>query len=75
VGFRVAAERTASALGLTGWVRNLDDGRVEVVCEGRESELRKFIARIDGIFGRYIGGADVEWPEATGEFTDFGIIS
>ena len=36
VGFRFAAQRAASNFGLTGWVRNLGDGRVEVLCEGKE---------------------------------------
>jgi acylphosphatase len=34
VGFRYAAQRAANRLGLTGWVRNLPDGRVEALLEG-----------------------------------------
>jgi acylphosphatase len=39
VGFRYFAFREATALGLTGWVRNLPDGRVEVQASGSEAEL------------------------------------
>ena len=45
VGFRFTAERLASALGLTGWVKNLQDGRVEVTCEGQEKDINGFLLR------------------------------
>ena len=39
VGFRYFAQRSASGLGLTGYTRNLDDGRVEVYAVGPEDQL------------------------------------
>jgi len=39
VGYRYFAQRTAAGLGLTGYVRNLDDGRVEVYAAGPEEKL------------------------------------
>jgi len=39
VGFRYFMEQAASGLGLRGWVRNLDDGSVEVYAAGAVSEL------------------------------------
>ena len=39
VGFRYFVEHTANALGLNGWVRNMDDGRVEVYAVGTADEL------------------------------------
>jgi acylphosphatase len=39
VGFRYFVRRTAAALGLPGWVRNLPDGRVEVVARGSVESL------------------------------------
>ena len=73
VGFRFAAERTAATLGLTGWVKNLRDGRVEVACEGKESSLKEFLQKMNNMFEEYIRDRDVEWSEATGEFKEFEI--
>jgi acylphosphatase len=42
VGFRYFAQREATRLGLTGWVRNLDDGRVEVHAQGSAASLDEF---------------------------------
>lgn len=39
VGFRQWTCRNAQTLGLTGWVRNLEDGRVELIAEGRQEEV------------------------------------
>src|SRR5215472_3352698 len=44
VGFRYFAQRTALELGLTGYVRNLDDGGVEVYAAGPEEQLSRFAA-------------------------------
>jgi acylphosphatase len=73
IGFRYTAERTASSLNLTGWVKNLRDGRVEVVCEGKESALKEFSQKIENIFNGYIRAKDIEWGNATGKFDYFDI--
>ena len=44
VFFRANAWETARSLGLTGWVRNLPDGRVEAVFEGEEEAAEKMLA-------------------------------
>jgi acylphosphatase len=44
VGFRSFAARTASEIGVTGWARNLDDGRVEVHANGTKRQLDDFEA-------------------------------
>ena len=75
VGFRFSAESLANDLRVTGWVKNLRDGRVEVVAEAEEEALKDFLDRINKYFSRYIQDADVEWKEATGEFKQFGIKS
>ena len=41
VGFRYFAQRAAAGLGLTGYTRNLDDGRVEVYAVGSDDQLSK----------------------------------
>lgn len=73
VGFRFTAERIANSLGLTGWVRNLKDGRVEAVCEGEKPDLEYFLRKITNIFKDYIRDADTEMSEARGEFEGFDI--
>jgi acylphosphatase len=73
VGFRFACERAASSSGLNGWVRNMDDGRVEIVCEGREADIKEFLEKIYSIFNTSIRDIDVRWADATGEFGSFDI--
>lgn len=46
VGFRYFAQRAATELGLSGYVRNLDDGRVEVYAIGSEDQLSELAARL-----------------------------
>ena len=73
IGFRFSVERVATSLGLNGWVKNLMNGSVELVCEGKEADLKIFIAKIDSIFRTYIRNAEIEWSDATGEFDGFDI--
>ncbi len=44
VWFRESTRREAVSLGITGWVRNLPNGMVEVLAEGREDHIRDFVA-------------------------------
>lgn len=73
VGFRFTTEDIANELGVCGWVKNLRDGRVEVVAEAEEEILKNFLERLKKYFTHYIHDVDIEWLEATGEFKDFGI--
>ena len=73
VGFRFTAEDIAVGLGVLGWVKNLRDGRVEVVAEAQEEVLKELLDKINRYFSNYIRDADVQWQQATGEFKDFGI--
>ncbi len=73
VGFRYTALHTAVSLNLTGWVKNLKCGRVEIMCEGKEADLEAFAQKIDDILGRYVRDKDVDWSEATNEFEGFDI--
>ncbi len=74
VGFRYTAQDSASRLGLTGWVKNLRDGRVEVVAEGSEELLKKFFRHVGDAMGHYIEDAETSWSDATGEFGGFEIL-
>ncbi|MBI3291779.1 MAG: acylphosphatase [Elusimicrobia bacterium] len=74
VGFRYTAETEALALKITGWVRNLPDGRVESVCEGTEKALKSFLEKVAaGPMKPHIRQTAADWSEATGEFDDFTI--
>jgi acylphosphatase len=46
VGFRFFAARSAREAGVTGWVRNLPDGRVESVAEGEEGAVARYLDRM-----------------------------
>ena len=52
VGFRYTARYAARALYLTGWVRNLWDGRVEMEVQGELTQIRKLLVQLKG--ERYI---------------------
>ena len=75
VGFRYFAQREAAGLGLTGYTRNLDDGRVEVYAAGPEEKLSQFAAALH----RGPRWADVRGVEeqdaAVEEHGSFGIRS
>ncbi|MBU0549233.1 MAG: acylphosphatase [Candidatus Omnitrophica bacterium] len=73
VGFRFTAQDTARDLGILGWVRNLSDGRVELIAEAEEPVLKNFLARIEQDFKDYLRHSDVHREQSTGEFTGFGI--
>ena len=75
VGFRFLTERIAQRFGLVGFVRNLANGDVEVVAEGRRETLDEFLEAIQsGSLGEYITDIDKSWGPPTGEFTNFRII-
>lgn len=74
VGFRYTTESVALDLGVTGWVKNLPDGRVEAVCEGPEEKLDLLLQRISaGPMKRYIQQAQHRWEDPTGEFEEFQV--
>lgn len=73
VGFRFTTEDIASRFQVTGFVRNLRDGRVEVVAEGLKPELDRFQETIQRALHGYISEADVSDSPAMDEFTSFRI--
>jgi len=73
VGFRFTALSVASDLGVSGWVKNLDDGRVEILAEGESRILDSFLERLKKDFSSYIGNTDIQAGQATGEFKGFEI--
>ncbi len=74
VGFRFFAEARAQAYGLTGYVRNLMTGEVEVLAEGDRTLLEEFLAELRrGPRGARVTEALVSWEEPRGEFEDFSV--
>ena len=74
VGFRVTAEETAHRLGVVGWVKNLRDGRVELVAEAEESALQELLEAIQtGAMKNFITQAEISWSGASDTFDEFEI--
>ena len=74
VCFRMYTEEEARRLGLTGWVRNLPDGRVELVAEGESDAVERLIrwAQSGPPLGR-VDGVEAREEPHTGEFSSFRI--
>ena len=73
IGFRYTVLDIASGLKVCGWVKNLNDGRVEVLAESEEDALNVFLEQVKQHFLRYITDTTVEWFPASGEFRDFQV--
>jgi acylphosphatase len=74
VFFRAHARDMARDLGLTGWVKNLADGRVEIIAEGDSEKLQRFIEWCRrGPAGSSVEDLEIRREEATGEFDGFAI--
>ena len=74
VGFRYSVKQLSLEFDVTGWVKNLPDGRVELVAEGERNELETFQAAIpDAGLRRFIRDTQSHWSEGTGEYRGFEI--
>ena len=73
VGFRYTACRVATAYRVSGYVRNLADGRVEAVVEGDEEEVDAFVRSIKDEMSGYIRDIQSRDAPPTGEFTEFDV--
>jgi acylphosphatase len=75
VGFRYTAKTVAAGFEVNGTVRNLPDGRVELIAEGSREELEAFRAAIyDAGLSGFIRDENVNWSEAQNEFRGFEIV-
>lgn len=74
VGYRQFVKSTAKKLGLTGWVRNSEDGGVEVVLQGEKDMVEKMIALCkQGPFLSEVKQIGFEWEEGPESYSDFSI--
>ncbi len=74
VGFRYHVKELSNSFKVTGYVRNLPDGCVEIVCEGDTEELRAFIEAIKRLPPPVmVEGVEETWKEASSDIEGFHI--
>ena len=73
VGFRYTAQNLARNHPVTGYVRNLPDGRVEMVVEGEQKHVDALVHSIQRQMEGFIKQTTVDTSNATGEFAGFTI--
>lgn len=75
VFYRYSTREQAQILGLKGWVKNLNDGRVEAIIEGEKKQVEKLINWCHkGPPGARVDNVEIKFEEYKGEFTSFSII-
>ena len=76
VGFRYTVKSVATGFDVTGTIRNLPGGAVELIAEGAQAELEAFRQAIrESGLDHFIRDEDVSWVEPRGEFRGFEIVS
>jgi acylphosphatase len=76
VGFRYTTKNVAMGFEVTGAVRNLSDGRVELIAEAPQDELEAFrVAIRESGLESFISNEAITWGEPSGEFRGFEITS
>lgn len=74
VNFRYYTLQTANQIGITGWVHNRADGRVETTAEGTRRQLERFADFLHtGSPSAHVDDVQIEWRSATGEFDGFTV--
>ncbi|MCS6865650.1 MAG: acylphosphatase [Gemmataceae bacterium] len=73
VGFRATAVHLARGRPIRGWVRNLPDGRVELLADGAESDIQAFLAAIRERMAGYITREDITERESDPTLQGFRI--
>ena len=74
VNFRHYTRQRAQQLGLTGWVRNVEDGTVETLAEGPRPALEQFLDFLQhGPPSAHVEGVRMEWGTASGHYRAFEI--
>ena len=74
VFYRAFTAKTATSLGLTGYVRNLPDNSVEITAEGDKKQLHKLADRLkQGPAGARVDNLELTWTEYTGQYSDFSV--
>jgi len=72
VGFRGFVKSNARKFGLRGWVRNTDDGRVEILAQGSKDDIQKLIKLCErGAFLSEVKSVAVDWEKEEEQFESF----
>lgn len=75
VGFRQFVKKESRKLGLVGWVKNLPDGRVELVAQGPQEQLDVLVKLLHkGSFISDVEGVEVEWETVKETFSTFDVV-
>jgi len=76
VGFRYFVKQSVGEKPITGWVRNLFDGRVEVLAEGGKEDLNYLLRKLnEGPGVGYVEDIREHWGTASGQFDDFQVLA
>ena len=74
VGFRFTTLEIASRNAVTGFVRNLPDGSVDVAVEGEEADVQRFLDELrSSVIYRFVRDETLDWSDAGGEYTSFQV--
>ena len=74
VGYRMFVRKNAEKLGVTGWVRNLPDSRVEVMIQGKKAAVEELLTLCKrGTFLADVKGLEIAWIAVKESFSDFSI--
>ncbi len=73
VGFRYTCREIARGHGVTGWVRNLPDGRVELCVQGPESNLEAYLIDLRARIGGFVRNEDGVYEEISEVWTGFEV--
>jgi acylphosphatase len=75
VFFRSEMKWEAQICKVTGWVRNLEDGRVEAVLEGETENVDRVIKFCHvGPSGAHVTDVEIKWEDYAGKFGEFQIV-
>ena len=73
VGFRYTTRQISQRYRVRGFVKNLADGRVQLVAEGAAAEIDRFLGAVAATLAENIRETDTTSAPASGEFEHFGI--
>ncbi len=73
VGFRWTCRSIASRYNIKGWVKNLSDGRVELLLQADPKKIAAFLEDLREEFKGYILGEETQWSKPDKDYRDFEI--